>query len=274
MMELLSDPHVWVAFGTLTLLELVLGIDNIVFIAILVDKLPANRRRFARRLGLFLAMFLRIGLLSALSFLAGLTTVWVTAFGQGFTGRDLVLLAGGAFLLWKSTKEVHQLLEGDPGETSKSVPGRFAAVIVQIILIDVVFSLDSIITAVGMVDDLEVMIAAVVASVALMMAASGKIARFVFSHPTIKMLALGFLFVIGIVLVADGTGHHIPKGYVYGAMAFALAIEALNIRMRKAKSKPVDLREAYEPEVPVCPTCGSPTAPTTTQIPEQLNPFA
>ena len=273
MMELLADPHIWVAFATLTMLELVLGIDNVVFIAILVDKLPPERRPFARRLGLFLAMFLRIGLLSVLSFVAGLTAVVITVFGQGFSGRDLILLAGGAFLLWKSTREVHQLLEGERGESSRAVPARFAAIIFQIIVIDVVFSLDSIITAVGMVDELEVMIAAVVVSVALMMLASGAIARFVAAHPTIKMLALGFLFVIGVVLVADGTGHHIPKGYVYGAMAFALAIEALNIRMRKAKSRPVDLREAYEPEVPVCPTCGNTTGPTTSLVPERLNPF-
>ena len=259
MMELITDPNMWLAFATLTLLELVLGIDNIVFISILVDKLDASRRQFARRLGLFLAMFMRIALLSLLAFLAGLTTVWFEAFGHGFTGRDTILALGGAFLLWKSTKEVHQLLEGEAGEASRSVRASFAAVIVQIIIIDLVFSLDSIITAVGMVDELEVMIAAVVASVALMMVASGPISSFVSKHPTIKMLALGFLFIIGIVLVADGFGHHIPKGYVYGAMAFGLAIEMLNIKMRKAKAAPVDLREAYEPETEAhCPTCGQP----------------
>ena len=263
-MELLTDPQIWVAFATLTMLELVLGIDNIVFISILVDKLPEEQRRFARRLGLFLAMFMRIALLSLLSWIAGLTTVLFDAFGHGFTGRDVILAAGGAFLLWKSTKEVHQLLEGEAGATSKSVRATFAAVITQIIVIDLVFSLDSIITAVGMVDELEVMIAAVVVSVGLMMVASGTIARFVSRHPTIKMLALGFLFVIGVVLVADGFGHHIPKGYVYGAMAFALAIEMLNIRMRKAAAKPVDLHEAYEPAAEVrCPTCGQVTSPAT-----------
>jgi predicted tellurium resistance membrane protein TerC len=261
--ELLTDPSIWVAFATLTLLELVLGIDNIVFISILVDKLPPEQRRFARRLGLFLAMFMRIGLLSVLSFIAGLTAVWFSAVGHDFTGRDTILALGGAFLLWKSTKEVHQLLEGEPGAESKSVRATLASVIVQIIVIDAVFSLDSIITAVGMVDELEVMIAAVIASVGLMMVASGRIARFVSSHPTVKMLALGFLFVIGVVLVADGFGHHIPKGYVYGAMAFALAIELLNIKMRKASAKPVDLHEAYEPVEEVrCPTCGQVTTPT------------
>ena len=260
-MELISDPQIWIAFATLTLLELVLGIDNIVFISILVDKLPPERRQFARRLGLFLAMFMRIGLLSVLSFLVGLTAIWFTAFDQSFSGRDLIMLGGGAFLLWKSTMEVHQLLEGNPGETSKSVPASFAAVIMQIIVIDAVFSLDSIITAVGMVDELEVMIAAVVASVVLMMLASGRIARFVSDHPTAKMLALGFLFVIGVVLVADGFGHHVPKGYIYGALAFALMIEALNIRTRKSAVKPVDLREAYEPAGSTrCLTCGASTS--------------
>jgi predicted tellurium resistance membrane protein TerC len=260
--ELLTDPQIWLAFATLTALELVLGIDNIVFISILVDKLPPEQRQLARRVGLFLAMFMRIGLLSVLSFIAGLTAVWFSAVGHDFTGRDTILALGGAFLLWKSTKEVHQLLEGEPGAGSKSVRATFASVIVQIIVIDAVFSLDSIITAVGMVDELEVMVAAVVASVALMMVFSGGIARYVSRHPTIKMLALGFLFVIGVVLVADGFGHHIPKGYVYGAMAFALAIELLNIKMRKASAKPVDLHEAYEPVEEVrCPTCGQVTTP-------------
>jgi predicted tellurium resistance membrane protein TerC len=255
---MLTDPQLWLAFLTLTALELVLGIDNIVFISILVDKLHPEQRTRARRIGLFLAMFMRIGLLSVLSFLAGLTTVLFVALDHGFTGRDLILAAGGAFLLWKSTREVHQLLEGDPGQASSSVKSTFAAVIIQIIVIDAVFSLDSIITAVGMVDELAVMVAAVVASVALMMLFSGAIARFVSAHPTVKMLALGFLFVIGVVLLADGFGHHIPKGYVYGAMAFALAIELLNIRIRKAHSPPVDLHEAYEPaNAAPCPTCGA-----------------
>jgi predicted tellurium resistance membrane protein TerC len=257
-MDLLTNPQLWLAFATLTALELVLGIDNIVFISILVDKLPPEQRHRARRIGLFLAMFMRIGLLSVLSWLVGLSTVLFTAMNHGFTGRDLILAAGGAFLLWKSTREVHQLLEGDAGHVSSSVKAKFAAVIAQIIVIDVVFSLDSIITAVGMVDELAVMAAAVVASVALMMMFSGVIAHFVSKHPTIKMLALGFLFVIGVVLVADGFGHHIPKGYVYGAMAFALAMELLNIRMRKSSAKPVDLRESIEPAgVSRCPQCGA-----------------
>ena len=244
-MELLTDPQIWLAFATLTALELVLGIDNIVFISILVDKLPPEQRTRARRIGLFLAMFMRLGLLSVLSWLVGLTTVLFTAVNHGFTGRDLILAGGGIFLLWKSTAEIHQLMEGREGHASSGVKATFGAIIAQIIVIDIVFSLDSIITAVGMVDELAVMMAAVIASVALMMAFSGAISRFVSKHPTIKMLALGFLFVIGVVLVADGFGYHIPKGFVYGAMAFALVMEMLNIRMRKAAAKPVDLHEKY-----------------------------
>ena len=258
LLELAADPQVWVAFATLTALELVLGIDNIVFISILVDKLPAHQRARARSIGLFLAMFMRIALLSVLTWLASLTTVLFTALGHGFSGRDLILAAGGAFLLWKSTKEVHQLLEGEPGHSSSAVSATFAAVIAQIIIIDAVFSLDSIITAVGMVDEIAIMVAAVVASVALMLMFSGVISRFVSKHPTIKMLALGFLFVIGVVLVADGFGHHIPKGYVYGAMAFALTIEMLNIRLRRVRAVPVDLHEHYEAEPSGrCPACGA-----------------
>ena len=244
-MDLLTDPQIWLAFATLTALELVLGIDNIVFISILVDKLPPEQRTRARRIGLFLAMFMRLGLLSVLSWLVGLTTVLFTALDHGFTGRDLILAAGGAFLLWKSTAEIHQLMEGREGHASSGVKATFGAIIAQIIVIDLVFSLDSIITAVGMVDELAVMMAAVIASVALMMAFSGAISRFVSKHPTIKMLALGFLFVIGVVLLADGFGYHIPKAFVYGAMAFALLMEMLNIRMRKAAAKPVDLHEKY-----------------------------
>lgn len=244
-MELLTDPQIWIAFLTLTALELVLGIDNIVFISILVDKLPPEQRTRARRIGLFLAMFMRLGLLSVLSWLVGLTTVLFTALNHGFTGRDLILAGGGIFLLWKSTAEIHQLMEGREGHASSAVKATFGAIIMQIIVIDLVFSLDSIITAVGMVDELAVMMAAVIASVALMLAFSGAISRFVSKHPTIKMLALGFLFVIGVVLVADGFGYHIPKAFVYGAMAFALVMEMLNIRMRKSAVKPVDLHEKY-----------------------------
>jgi predicted tellurium resistance membrane protein TerC len=247
-MELLSDPHAWIAFLTLTVLELVLGIDNVIFISILVDKLEPARREVARRLGLFLAMFMRIGLLFLLALIAGLTApLFVFPFlGQEISGRDLILIAGGLFLLWKSTSEIHQLLEGERGRASASSRATFSSVILQVIVIDMVFSLDSIVTAVGMVDRLAVMVAAVVASVALMMAFAGGIGRFVSAHPTVKMLALAFLFVIGVVLIADGFDHHVPKGYVYFAMAFSVCVEALNIRMRKKRAgAPVQLREPY-----------------------------
>jgi len=247
-MELLSDPQAWIAFVTLTVLELVLGIDNVIFISILVDKLEPARREVARRLGLFLAMFMRIGLLFLLAWIAGLTAPLFTFpfLGQEISGRDLILIAGGLFLIWKSTVEIHQLLEGERGEASAASRATFSSVILQIIVIDMVFSLDSIVTAVGMVDRFAVMVAAVVASVALMMAFAGGVGRFVSAHPTVKMLALAFLFVIGVVLIADGFDHHIPKGYVYFAMAFSVCVEALNIRMRKKRaSSPVQLREPY-----------------------------
>ncbi len=245
MIELLSDPQMWIAFLTLTALELVLGIDNVIFISILVDKLPRERGDLARRIGLFLAMFMRIGLLFILSWIVGMTAPLFSLFRQEFSGRDVILIGGGIFLLWKSTKEIHQLLEGEKGEASAAVRATLFAVIVQITIIDVVFSLDSIITAVGMVDQLEVMIAAVIASVLLMMAFAGAIGRVVSSHPTIKMLALAFLVVIGVLLIADGFDHHVPKGYVYFAMAFSVAVEALNIRMRKRAVAPAELRERY-----------------------------
>jgi len=248
MMELLADPQAWIAFATLTALELVLGIDNVIFISILVDKLEPARREVARKLGLFLAMLMRVGLLFLLAWIAGLTAPLfvMPLLGQEVSGRDLILIAGGLFLLWKSTAEIHQLLEGEKGEASASARATFSAVIIQVIIIDVVFSLDSIVTAVGMVDHLAVMIAAVVASVAMMMAFAGGVGRFVSAHPTVKMLALAFLFVVGVVLIADGFDHHIPKGYVYFAMAFSVAVEALNIRMRRKRAgNPVELREPY-----------------------------
>ena len=247
-MHLLSDPQAWLALLTLTALELVLGIDNVVFISILVDKLPEARRRVARQLGLFLAMFMRIGLLFLLSVLVGLTAPLFTVLAQELSGRDLILIAGGLFLIWKSTREIHQLLEGEEGEASARVRPSFAAVIFQIMLIDLVFSLDSIITAVGMVDEIQIMVAAVVVSVALMMAFSGAIGRFVSARPTVKMLALSFLFMIGLVLIADGFDHHVPKGYVYFAMAFSVLVEMLNLRMRRKPAEPVRLHEPYRPE--------------------------
>jgi predicted tellurium resistance membrane protein TerC len=248
MLELLTDPQAWIAFATLTALELVLGIDNIIFISILVDKLPQEQRERARRLGLLGAMFMRIGLLLALAWIIGLTAPAFTLLGEEISGRDLILIGGGLFLLWKSVKEIHQLMEGVEGERSATVRATFGAVVGQILLVDLVFSLDSIITAVGMVRWIEVMVAAVIASVALMMLFAGPIGRFVSAHPTIKMLALAFLVVIGVVLIAAGFDHEVPKGYVYFAMAFAVAVELLNIRMRKRAAEPVHLHAAYAPE--------------------------
>lgn len=239
MLELITSADAWIAFVTLTALELVLGIDNIIFISILVDRVPEKRREFARRLGLFLAMFMRIALLFLLSWLIGLTAPLFTVLSQEISGRDLILIGGGLFLLWKSTKEIHHLLEGENGETVSVKAAGFTAVIIQIILIDMVFSFDSIITAVGMVDKLAVMIAAVVASVGLMMAFAPAIGEFVGAHPTIKMLALSFLVVVGVVLIADGFGHHVPKGYIYFAMAFSVAVEMLNMRLRRRLAAPV-----------------------------------
>ena len=247
-MELLSDPHAWIAFLTLTALELVLGIDNVIFISILVDKLPEARRELARRIGLALAMFMRIGLLFVLVWISGLTEPLFTVLRQEISGRDLILMAGGLFLIWKSTQEIHQLLEGEKGEASAAVGATFSGVILQIMILDIVFSFDSIITAVGMVDRIEVMIAAVIVSVLLMMAFAGGIGRFVSAHPTVKMLALAFLFVIGVVLIADGFDHHVPKGYVYFAMAFSVCVEMLNLRMRKRAARPVELRDRYSRE--------------------------
>ncbi len=245
MLELLVDPQAWIAFVTLTLLELVLGIDNVIFISILVDRLPPGQRDRARRLGLFLAMFMRVGLLFLLAWLASLTATLFTVLGQDLSGRDLILIAGGLFLLWKSTGEIHQLLEGEEGAASAGAGTTFSAIIAQVVLVDIVFSLDSIITAVGMVDRVAVMVAAVVASVCLMMLFAGGIGRFVSGHPTVKMLALAFLVVIGVVLIADGFDHHVPKGYVYFAMAFSVAVEMLNLRLRRRATPPVELREKY-----------------------------
>jgi predicted tellurium resistance membrane protein TerC len=233
-MELLTQPEAWIAFVTLTALELVLGIDNVIFISILVDKLPRERREVARRIGLFLAMFMRIGLLVTLAWLVGLTAPIFTLV-QPISGRDIILIGGGLFLLWKSTREIGTLLEGE--EESGAGPARvtFAGIILQIIVIDIVFSLDSIITAVGMVSQVEIMIAAVVASVILMMLFARLIGDFVSAHPTIKMLALAFLMVVGVALIADGFEAHVPRGYIYFAMAFSVGVEMLNLRLRRKR---------------------------------------
>ncbi|HJV80843.1 TerC family protein [Noviherbaspirillum sp.] len=250
MLELLSDPQVWIAFFTLTALELVLGIDNIIFISILVNKLPVAKREMTRRLGLFFAMFMRIGLLLALSWLVGMTAPLFSVAGYGFSGRDIVLLLGGLFLLWKSVGEIHETFEGVEGGSAAAVRRTFIGVVLQIMVIDLVFSLDSIITAVGMVDQIAVMIAAVVVSVSLMMLFARPIGHFISEHPTIKMLALSFLVVVAVVLIAEGFGHHVPKGYIYAAMAFSLMVEMLNIRLRKRSGHMHASTTHYVPEDP------------------------
>ena len=244
MIELLADPQAWIALVTLVALELVLGIDNIVFISILVDKLPKAQQERARRIGLFMAMFMRVGLLLALSWIIGLTAPFFTVLGQEISGRDLILIGGGLFLLWTATTEIHAALSGEAaGEEAEARPPlTFASAIGQIMAIDLVFSLDSIITAIGMVDRIEIMVAAVVASVGLMMLFAAPIGRFVAEHPTIKMLALAFLVVVAVVLIAEGFDQHVPKGYIYFAMAFSLAVEMLNIRLRRRSRRATEIR--------------------------------
>lgn len=243
-MEWLADPQVWIAFATLLLLEVVLGIDNIVFISILAGKLPAGEQARARTTGLALAMVLRVLLLLSIAWMARLTEPLFAVVDYEISGRDLILIAGGLFLLAKSTFEIHDKLEGEEGGQSARVAASFGAVIVQILLLDIVFSLDSVITAVGMTDKIPIMVAAVIVAVILMMFFAGPISRFVEQHPTVKMLALSFLLLIGVTLVAEGLEFHIPRGYVYFAMAFSLGVELLNLRLRR-KPAPVHLRARY-----------------------------
>jgi predicted tellurium resistance membrane protein TerC len=245
-MDWLTDPQIWIALLTLTALEIVLGIDNIIFISILAGKLPAGQQARARRLGLGAAMVMRILLLLSIAWVIRLTAPLFTTLGQEISGRDLILLVGGLFLLGKATFEIHDNLEGEKGHAAKKVAASFAAVIVQIMLLDVVFSLDSVITAVGMVDEVAVMIAAVVIAVAVMMLAAGPISGFVERHPTLKILALSFLLLIGMSLVAESLDRHIPKGYIYFAMGFSVMVEALNLRLRAVRGRdPVDLHTRY-----------------------------
>ncbi|TSK08258.1 MAG: TerC family protein [Geobacter sp.] len=242
-MDWFTDPQVWMALITLTALEIVLGIDNIIFISIQASKLPAAQQEKARLTGLGLAMFIRVALLFSLTWLMGLTTPLFSLFGNDISGRDLILLSGGLFLIWKSTMEIHEKLEGEEVVHASKVGATFGAVIVQILLLDIVFSLDSIITAIGMASQLFIMVAAVVIAVGFMMLFSGKISAFVERHPTIKMLALSFLLLIGVSLIGEGFGMHIPKGYIYFAMAFSVMVEMLNLRMRRGK--PVKLHEPH-----------------------------
>jgi predicted tellurium resistance membrane protein TerC len=247
MLELLSDPNAWAALVTLTVLEIVLGIDNIIFISILAGKLPPDKQKKARQIGLLLAMLTRIALLFSIAWVVRLTDPLFNLFGKAYSGRDLILIGGGLFLLAKATHEIHDKLEGEEGRVSAKVFPSFSAVIVQIMLLDIVFSLDSVITAVGMAKDLWVMVTAVIVAVAIMMFSSTTVSNFVNDHPTVKMLALSFLLLIGTTLIAEGYGVHIPKGYVYFAMGFSVFVEFLNLQLRR-KSKPVHLHNAVTDE--------------------------
>ena len=249
-MELLTNPETWVSLLTLTVLEIVLGIDNVIFISILVQRLPEASRDRARVIGLTLAMGMRILLLLTISWIVGLTTPVFTALDREFSWRDLILIAGGLFLLWKATTEITESLEGEEAHRADPAAGTasMGSVLVQIVLLDIVFSLDSVLTAVGMANEVAVMIAAVVIAVGVMLVASGPLARFVHAHPSVKMLALAFLMLIGVTLVADGFGFHIDKAYIYAAMGFSVFVEALNLRARRKRVPPVELRPTFVKE--------------------------
>ncbi len=248
-MDMLLTSDNLIALVTLTALEVVLGVDNVIFISILAGKLPLQDQARARRVGLMAAMVMRILLLFSLAWIVRLTEPLFSVLGKGISGRDLILLGGGLFLLAKATMEIHERLEGVEGERSARVAPSFGAVIVQIMLLDIVFSLDSVITAVGMADSLPVMVIAVVLAVGIMMLSSGAVSEFVQRHPTVKVLALSFLLLIGMSLVGEGLGQHIPKGYIYFAMAFSVFVEVINIRVRKP-GVPVDLHESYTADPP------------------------
>jgi len=245
-MDWITDPQIWISLVTLTGLEIVLGIDNIIFISILASKLPTEQQQKARQLGLMLALVSRLLLLASIAWMAKLTTPLFTLFDHGVSGRDLILIIGGLFLLAKSTHEIHEKLEGvDGGHNPAKGAAKFSSVLIQIMLLDIVFSLDSVITAVGMAQHLAVMVAAVVLAMGVMLLAARAISDFVNRHPTLKVLALSFLILIGVTLVAEGTGAHISKGYVYFAMAFSFAVELLNVRIRAKGAKPVELHQPY-----------------------------
>jgi predicted tellurium resistance membrane protein TerC len=241
----MTSAEGWISLVTLTVLEIVLGVDNIIFISILAGKLPLPQQDQARRLGLLLAMLMRIALLFSIAWVARLTTPLAHVLGHGVSARDLVLIGGGLFLLGKSTHEIHESLEGEGEHAGARAAASLSAVLVQIMLLDIVFSLDSVITAIGMADHLSIMIAAVVMAVAVMMFAAAPIGHFVERHPTVKMLALSFLLLIGLSLILDGLGQHVPKAYVYFAMGFSVFVEIINLRVRKKVQPPVELRRRY-----------------------------
>jgi predicted tellurium resistance membrane protein TerC len=247
-MDWIAQPETWIAFLTLVALELVLGVDNVVFISILAGKLPQNQQQRARTTGIMMAVLTRILLLFSLSWIIGLTEPLFSVLGFEISGRDIVLILGGLFLLWKSVHEIHQKLEGEEGRASAKVTAAFWNVIIQILLLDIVFSLDSVITAVGMVDHIEIMVAAVIIAAVVMVVTAGPLASFVERHPTVKMLALSFLLLIGFTLIVEGLHQHIPKGYIYFAMGFSILVEMLNLRIRRT-AQPVSLREPYKKAV-------------------------
>lgn len=242
MFEWLTSPQAWVALVTLTALEIVLGIDNIIFISILVGRLPENQRNFARRMGLSLAMLTRLGLLFSISWVMGLTQPWFTVLDKVVSGRDVVLIGGGLFLLAKATHEIHNSLEGAGNPTREIIAASMGAVLIQIAVLDIVFSLDSVITAVGLVEHLTLMAIAIILAVLVMLVAAKSIGDFVEAHPTIKILALSFLILVGLALILEGFGIHIPKGYIYFAMAFSVSVEFINLRMRKKSTDAVKLQ--------------------------------
>ena len=264
-MDLLTSPDIWIAFLTLLALEIVLGIDNVVFISILVDKLPEEQQALARRLGLGMALVMRVLLLLSLSWVIGLTAPLFTVLSQEISGRDLILILGGLFLLGKATYEIHENLEGEEGHSSARVKAGFASVLVQIVILDIVFSLDSVITAVGMVDQVSVMIAAVTVAIVVMLFSAEAVSGLVNRHPTLKILALSFLLLIGLSLLLEGFDQHVPKGYIYFAMGFSVLVEVLNIRARRrrreVRSAPVELHQRYSREEPRPAPDDGPAAP-------------